>query len=354
MNKINFKIILLSFIILVLPTGCNGKYIKKTRDKPCYGIIKTTSQENKSFILFYDNNLQEVGREKIKYGSMGDGFSLPIIYDKSMYIVPKGIGTSKELTFIMEYNLNTGNIVKYNTGLQNMNSITITQDFVYGVNTLNFNSNIVKCNKNTRELLTKTIEKTYINYMEVYRGKLYAFARVGENTGMKNYLYVFDANNLDLLNKIDITSIGIGQESTLMQKNKLFFTTLYEIGDYEDQPSNKLSILNIESYQIKSYELREKYPYQIIDFNDKLLITHFDPVTRIGNKISILDLQTYDSNIIELEHNIQQIEKSDDTFIILGDEKLFIYDRNFKLIDSINIDMGNEPIYYYITGFFKI
>jgi len=43
---------------------------------------------------------------------MGSPMDIPRIYDKYMYVVPQGIGNQKELTVILEYNMETG---KYKT-----------------------------------------------------------------------------------------------------------------------------------------------------------------------------------------------------------------------------------------------
>lgn len=346
MNK-KYKVFLLVFISLIL-TSC----IKSNYKNYKYGVVKTTEQKDQSYILFYDDKLHELGKQSIKYGSMGDGFLLPIIYDNYMYIVPKGLGKTKEHTFVMEYNLDNGEVNKYNTGLQNMNGISITEDSVYGVNTMNSYTNIVKCDKETKRIIKTELEGVYIGYLKTYGNIIYAFGEELKSGNRKICLYLFDSKNLDLLDKIDITSIGFGQESTLIKNNKLYFNTQYEVGGFEDKIANKLSEYDIDSGEIKTYELKEDFPFQIMEFGDKLLITHFDPVRVEGNKISIFDLKTGNSEMIELEHDIWQLEKDGNNFVVLGNDCLYIYDSSFKLINSTEIAVNDGHLYYYLSGFF--
>ncbi|MBU5313103.1 hypothetical protein KQI38_13750 [Tissierella carlieri] len=343
-----------TILILFLLSGCNNMNFKGKDFNYKYGVIETTGQENNSYISFYDDNLEKTGEEKIKYGSMGDGFSLPQVFKNSMFIVPKGLYSKKELTFIMEYDLDKMKIKKYNTGLQNMNSIAVDDSYIYGVNTMNFVSNIVRCNRETKKLSKVEIPNTYISYIEIYENELFAFGESNENGKMNSSLYILDADTLNILEKIDITDIGFGQYDTVMKDNKLYFSASHSIEGTESQPINKLCEYNRESGEVRIYDLKENFPFQIMGYNDKLLITHFDPVGVIGNKISIFNVDDKNSDIVEFTHNIEQLELDDEDIIILGDGYLYRYDKNFSLKDSTLVVNERETDYhYYTTGLFK-
>ncbi len=349
------KVIFISIIlVLSVLSGCSEANIMGKSSNYRYGVIETTGQENRTYISFYNDDLEKLGEESFKYGSMGDGFSLPIVFDNNMFIVPKGIYNKKELTFVMGYDLDKGKVEKYDTGLQNMNNITVGEDYIYGVNTMNNISNIVKCNRSTKELLKKEIPETYISYIEIYGDELFAFGEIEKEGKMKSYLYIFDSNTLDILEKIDISDIGFGQYYTAMKDNKLYFPTAFLIEGVEDQPTNKLSEYSRESREIRTYDLKENYPFQIMEYKDRLLITHFDPVAVKGNMISIFDIKDGSSEVIEFNHNIEQLELDGENIIILGDGYLHKYDSNFSLINSIKVVNDRDSnCYYYTTGFFK-
>lgn len=349
------KIIFLSIIfILSILCGCSEVSFIVQNSNYRYGVIETTGQENRSYISFYDANLKKIGEKSIKYGSMGDGFSLPIVFDNHMFIVPKGIYHKKELTFVMSYDLFKGKVEKYNTGLQNMNNISVDEDNVYSVNTMNNITSIVKYNRKTQDLSKKEMPEVYIGYIEIYGNKLFAFGEGEEAGKIKSYLYIFDSNTLDILEKVDISNIGFGQYYTVMKGDKLYFPTSFSIEATDGLPTNKLSEYNHETGQIITYTLKENYPFQIMEYEDKLLITHFDPVAVKGNKVSIFDVKDGSSDVIEFNHNIEQLELDGENVIILGDGYLYKYDSKFSLINSTKvINDRDSNCYYYTTGFFK-
>lgn len=339
--------------VLSIVSGCNDIQYKLSKINYKYGVIETTGQENKSYISFYDDNLKKIGEEQIKYGSMGDGFLLPIVFKNSMYIVPKGIYNQKELTFIMEYDLDKMKIEKYDIGLQNMNSIAVDDKSVYGVNTMNFISNIVKCSKETKKLQKIEILDTYISYIEVYGDKLFVFGESDKEGKMMIYLYILNANNLDILEKINISNIGFGQYNTVMKDDRLYFSASYSTEGIESQTVGLLSEYNMVSGEVRTYDLKEDFPFQIMEYKDKLLITHFDPVGVVGNKISIFNTKDGSSELIELEHNIEQLGFDGKYIIILGNSHLYRYDKEFKLKDSTLVANDNKTdCHYYTTGFF--
>ena len=340
-------------IVLSILSGCNSVYTNINDSNFKYGVIETTGQENRSYISFYDDNLKKIGEEQVKYGSMGDGFLLPIAFKNSMFIVPKGVYNQKELTFIMEYDLDKMKIKKYDTGLQNMNSITVDDDSVYGVNTMNFISNIVKYTKKTKKLQKTQIPDTYISYIEIYGDKLFAFGESDKEGKMETSLYILNANSLDILDEIDISNIGFGQYSTVMKDNRLYFSASYSIEGIESRPVGLLVEYNMVNGELRTYNLKENFPFQIIEYEDKLLVTHFDPVGVAGNMVSIFNINDGSSELIKLEHNIEQLDIDGEDIIILGNGHLYRYDKEFKLKDSILVVNDRRTEYhYYTTGFF--
>lgn len=348
------SLILMIMAFLLILLGCNNNRFNMKNIDYRYGVIETTGQENMSYLSFYNVNLEKVGEEKIKYGSMGDGFALPIVFDKSMFIAPKGIYNQKELTFIMEYDLDGFEIEKWDTGLQNMNSIAVNNDFIFGVNTMDFTSNIIKCNRKTKELSKIQIPDTYISYIEVYENELFGFGESEDSGKMKSFLYIIDTNTLDIQKEIDISHIGFGQYDTVIKDNKLYFTASYSIDSIENQPTNKLLEYNRKSGEIKTYSLKESFPFQILEYGNNLLITHFDPVGVTGSIISIFNIDYASSELIEFNHNIEHLGLDGDDIIILGNGYLYRYNKEFSLMASTPITNTKKTDYhYYTTGLFK-
>lgn len=353
MNKrIAYTIIIIIFSLIL--SACKKASFNSMESNYKYGVIETTGQENNTYISFYDDSFKKIGEENIKYGSMGDGFSLPLSFGDSMFIVPKGMYSKKELTFIMEYNLYNGEIEKYDTGLQNMNSITVNDDFIYGVNTMDFTSNIVKCNKESKELLKTEIMDIYISYILVHEDELFAFGQGVKDEEMESFLYIIDANTLDGLKKLDITHLGHGHYDGVIVDDKLYFSSSYSIEGMDEEPTNKLIEYSMREGEFIIYELGENFPFQILEFNDNLLITHFDPVGVSGNKISIFNINDGSSEIVELQHNIEHLELDGEDIIILGNGHLYRYNKDFILQNSTIVIADRKTEYnYYTTGLFK-
>lgn len=339
--------------LLVIISGCSKSELDSKSLDYKYSVIETTSQENNTYISFYDDDLKKIGEEKIKYGSMGNGFTLPLLFEGSMFIVPKGIATKKEHTFIMEYDLKDNEINKHNTGLQNMNSITINKDFIYGVNTMDFTTNIVQYNRDTEELIEIKIPEVYINYLSVQGDELFGLGEDLKEEGMNSFIYIIDSNTLEILKEIDITEIGHGCYDLIMKDNDIYFSTSYSIDGVNELPNSKLIRFNRESEDFSIYELKEDYPFQILEYKDNLLITHFDPVSVTGNGISIFNMEDESSKTINLDHNIEQLAIDGEDIIILGEGSFYIYDEDFILKESTSIlEERNTNYHYYTTGFF--
>ena len=75
--KVKFIIsILLSITIVLTFAGCGNKDIpnNKSVQKAEIGIIETTGYKNKSYIHFYDSNLNFLYKEENNYASLSDSW----------------------------------------------------------------------------------------------------------------------------------------------------------------------------------------------------------------------------------------------------------------------------------------
>lgn len=316
-------------------------------------VIETTEQDNDSYITFYNKDLKKIGSQNIKMGSMGSYFDLPRIYGSNMYVIPKGIGSEKDLTVIMEYNLETGKYKTYNIGQPGMNSFAVNDNAIYTVNTLNYNSIISRYDIASGNLRTITIEQVYIGRLDLYDETLFAFGDIKEDDGLKSYLYLIDTKNFKMIDTIDISKCGTSQNYSTKIGDYIYFTSQT---DTYDQGSDTLTKFNIKDKMISIIKLQELYPFQILNYRDKLIISHFNLVQAQGNIITMFDPITNEQKVLNLENNLAQILIKDDKLYSMDGDFLYVYsisDKDFKLLNRIDIHtMKKSSKYFYLAGFF--
>lgn len=319
------------------------------------GVIETTEQDNKSSLTFYNKDLKKTKTQEIKLGSMGSSFDLPRMYDKNMYVVPKGIGNQKNLTVIMEYNIETSKYKTYDIKQPGINSFAVNDKSIYTANTLNNESIISWYDKHSENLKTITQKDIYIDSINLYGDTLYAFAMKKDNNGTKSYLYLIDTKSFKITNIIDISKSGKGQNYSTKIGNDIYFTNQNEISDNE-QGSYNLSKINIKNKTVSNIRLKEKYPFQIINYKDKLIISHYDLVQMQGNKVTIYDPKTNDQQVVTIENNLCQIFIKDNKLYSRDREYLYVYsidNATFKLTNKVNIyTKRKNRTFYYLSGFF--
>lgn len=358
------KLVLISIIMLLLALLLIFLLInmKKSKENESFNknfniaVIETTEQINESYLTFYNKDFKKNASQKIQLGSMGSSFDLPRIYDKNMYVIPKGIGNEKDLTVIMEYNMETGKYKTYDIKQHNMNSFSVNDKSIYTVNTLNYNS-IISCYDKSSENIKKiTIEKVYIDRIDLYDNTIYAFGILKDNYGVKSYLYLIDTKNFKITDKIDISKSGMSQFCSTKIGDYIYFTNQTEIDGINEQASNTLTKFNIKDKTISNIKLKEKFPFQILSYKGKLLISHYDLVQAQGNKITIYDPKTNEQQIVTLENNLAQTLIKDDKLYSMDRDYIYVYNINnaeFKLINKVDIrTQKNCNIFFYLSGFF--
>ncbi|MBU3093413.1 hypothetical protein KPL35_15215 [Clostridium sp. CF011] len=347
---------MLSVLVLLFLVHMKQSREKATSNKDFnIGVIETTEQDNKSNLTFYNKDLKKTGTQKIKLGSMGSSFDLPRMYGKNMYVVPKGIGNQKELTVIMEYNTETSKYKTYDMKQHGINSFAVNDKAIYSANTLSNESIISWYDKRSGNLKTISKEGIYIDRIDLYNGTLYAFAMEKDNDGNKSHLYLIDTKSFKITDIIDISKSGEGHNYSTKIGDDIYFTNQYEVSDTE-RGSYNLSKFNIKNKTVSNIKLKERYPFQILNYKNKLIISHYDLVQMQGNKITIYDPGTNEQDVVTLENNLGQISIKDDKLYSKDGEYLYVYSINnktFKLINNVDIYTKRKNIlFYYVSGFF--
>ncbi|MDF2473421.1 MAG: hypothetical protein K0R21_1203 [Anaerocolumna sp.] len=345
-------------LLTVLLTGCKQLTTKFKLTYQEYNpeyflaVIETTEQDNRSIIHYYNNELILVNTQILPYGTMGNLYYTPVIYNNVVYTIPQGLGNKKDAGIVLGMKLETGELEEYKIDQLAMNSLAVNNQFIYTSNTLNGISSISQYEISNGTVKQIDIEDVYISKLYVNAQILYAFGQTkGDNGKLITYLYTLD-QSLTILDKKDISDHGSGQYKTTLIGNELYFTSST---DSDDNPSNKLSCMSLEG-EITDIILNEQGPLEIIPYQDKILISHCNLAQARGNKLTILDMKNNTQQIIEFEHDLLQMQVKDNNLYVMDQDHLYIYiieKDYFTLERQVKIKTTEgEDEYYYISGFF--
>lgn len=285
------------------------------------GVLETRGDRNSSRILFLDEQLQELGDLSLKYASVGDVFHTPCLLDDTLYLIPQGYAHTKEGNTVLEIDLDTLSVESHSTQQSAMNDVTANETYLYTCNTINGTSYIHQVNKASGDIQRVELPDTYISNMIYTNGKLYVFGTVYQAAAATGYVYVYD-DTLRLSQSIDISDWGLDQYRATEYQGTIYFTSST---DAQGQPTHIIGALHTSDASIESISLSESFPLDIIAYQDRLLISHYDLVGRTGGGLTIYDLNTKQQTYHELTHGAQQMALMNNTLYILSDWTITAY-----------------------------
>lgn len=139
--------VLLFSLIIVPFAGCKGNDVLNNdiRQKATVGVIETTGYKNKSYIHFYDSDLNFLYKEENDYASLSESWADPICKNRILFSIPKETFENQDEKCIVGYNIDADEYQEYDMDLYSMNELAVSKDYIFGVNTLNTISTISRC-----------------------------------------------------------------------------------------------------------------------------------------------------------------------------------------------------------------
>ena len=140
---------MLLVVTLLLTVGCGEKFDPDFD----FAVIKTTGQKNKSFITYYDANMNEVYTQKLNYGGMTDNLTLPLVQNRVAYMSPEGIAVDKDLCRTLGIDLKTGEVneYRYNDEQIGITNTTVNSKATYVCSNLNEVSWLARSDKENKK-----------------------------------------------------------------------------------------------------------------------------------------------------------------------------------------------------------
>lgn len=341
------------------------------------GVIETTEQKNKSIISLYHKELEKVHVMSYPFRDMAPSFAPPIRYQDAMYVAPCGVGGQRKVELIFAFNVKTGESTEHDMGISAMNAFSVTDDHLFGVNTMNAPaaSTIAKRNKETGERTTLEIPQVLIQSIEANHDTLIAIGTLLPSPSnpdeaddpyapeRKAYLYEIKVADMSIQHQYDIPGQGVYHQGLLIHQDHVYFSSSR---DENEVPNSVSSIFSLQTKTFEHIPLPAEEPSQIIQYGNRLFIVHCNFVQGEGNQTSIYHLDTKQIKLIELEHAIYQLAIKDDMTDILGDpldadysgkqDHVYQYRLHGDALEFINkvdvVPTRDDRLHFWVGGIF--
>lgn len=309
------------------------------------GVVETRSTDYKSIIHWYDDDLNKVFDQKLKYADLGDTWRKPVYYDNQVYIIPVGLMGRQDSKLVISIDEDDFKIKEFeidDTGLQ---ALAVNEDYIYTSSNLNRVAYITRTNKSDNKSIQLAIDNIYITGLLAIEDKLYSFHDNGDGLNRNFCLDIYN-QDLELLKTIEDSRYGADQYKYLYDKeDKVIYTTMQY--DSDDEIYGLLLKIHTDTYEIESIDLKEEFPDAILDYKDTIIISHYNLVGCIGSKISLLDKKTQEFTTIDLERRVDYVDILENQLVVVNEEtiSLFDIDNNFKLIKETSIPYIEDSYY---------
>lgn len=353
MNKkkvlILISVVLIFFAIFYIKNIPSEKYHQEFK----FAVVQTSSVKLKSYISFFDENLNQISSMKINCGGLSQCWDFPKINDGKVFMNVKGTDLWIK-SQIAEFNLANGKYRLHNVHQKFNTCFAVDGKNIYAANCTT-NTNIIKYEIDSHKIKKLVIPNMYITHMKIYDNKLFSFGNFSV-TKPNAFIYMINPDTMQIIKSIDITQCGLGQYDSVKICDDIFFTNYSQLKNEEwlsEIDSNILGKYNLKTGETEKIILNAPCPKQILRFENKLIISHED-WHQNGKYLSIYNLNTREKKLIEIENSPYQIYLYKNKIYSIDRKKIYRYDANtFKLEKQTDLDTQNNfGKDFFISGFF--
>lgn len=300
----------LCLFCLIFNVGCSLNR-NEFHESSNIGIIETKNDSEESRLIIYDAELNKADEWNIAGKSLNSIFYNPVMYGGYLYLVPK---TSKE---VLAVDLKSQVVSSCFIGQPAINAVAANSEYLY------------------------------TSFLLVSDDKIYAFSSSLDNE--HSQIDCFD-EDLNLLETLDSTSLGMGVYQAVEYEENIYFTCLYAP---EHNNTSMLGLLKTDSRKLEQIELTVENPFGVVRDQETLAVSHYDVVDRPDESfVTLIDLNTADKTTHFLNHGAEQMTLVDKKLYVLSKGALYCYEiDDWVLAKKIDLaPMDNE--FSYITGIF--
>ena len=342
LKRYKFYAITSIFLLLICGFFLNEKLNKKFDPNFRLGVIFTSSVWDRSYIRFYDDDLKFVYEEKINIGGAGSYYNTKVYNDK-LYVPMQGTDHVSH-PYMLEYDLNTSKYNILNVKQPFVLNFDLNDDYIFVANATP-QTNIIKVDRKSSESDIISFEGLIPSNLTVFNNQLYAFLNYSYPPVSK--LYQINSSDMKILDEIDTTNKSNYQINPIFIGDEMYFCNNYNCkyideGNYNFVPCNTLTKFNTKTNKLTDIKLDHDYPFQILHYKDKLIISHCK-YGDIGDGVTVYNLKDGTQKYITLENKVRRMNIYKNKIFIASQTGIDVYDADtFKLINSLELDWINK------------
>ncbi len=351
LNKYKFYAITSIFLLLICGFFLNEKLNKKFNPNYRLGVIFNSSAIDKSYIRFYDDDLKFICEKKFNIGGIGT-YCNTKIYNEKLYALMQGTDYSAH-HYMLEYDLNTGEYNILNIKQPFVLKFDLNDDYIFVANGTP-GANITKIERKSNKIDTISFENIGPSNLVIFNNYLYAF--LDDSYPPISKLYKINPSDMKVIGEIDITIKATYHENAICIKDEIYFCNNHKYlntENYSVVPCNTLTKFNTRTNELTDIKLEHDYPFQILHYKDKLIISHCD-AGDIGDGVTVYNLKDGTQEYITLENKVDRMDLYKDKIFIKTQSKMDVYDADtFELIDTLKLEKLNKfGVRFGATAFF--
>ena len=280
------------------------------------GVVSTSDAEERTSIFYYSSKGEEVCEQiGLRYAAFGYLEDEPAVSNKHLYAAPEGLQGRSDGRRIVDLDLTNGSIEEHIIPeiLSGPSSISYCKGRIALCNNLNGKSNVGVYDLKTE----KTIIHTFDNDKEgcVMDVLLTEKAVVCNGTGNgedKNFLYVLDANTLEVIKHFETKSAPM---HFVRENENVYFSE----SRAENQFHSYISILDAKKYNL--YEWKMEAENDILSFmpiRNFRVVVDSEPQDEGSSKIITLGQENNRIDSLTIEKTLMQAIRKNNYLYALG------------------------------------
>lgn len=321
----------------------------------------TTEHQNDSVLVYYNQEFNEVFRQKIAIGDMCDAFSPPIAFEDKIYAAPKGLGNEYDADEVVEIDKKTGKIQSYQTNQKGVMGMAVSEKYIFTVCNWNMVGTLARIDKETKKVSELTFPREGSFQIDIYGNYLYCFLQVWGTTDISHTrCCIVDIDTMEEVKSFDITEYGKTPDYTYLKNDVLYMPINHT---NKDEPCGLLLMYDTKTEELKQVDLKVKYACQVLEYGNHLLITHANITggNTEENSVTIYDPESGEFQNYAVSSVLYQVVMKNHLLYALDlqEQMICVYDFNgsgeqLELVNKYTLKSkeGTSVYRYFIGGFF--
>ena len=322
-----------------------------------FGVIQSTDGPiDLSMILLYNAEGELIHKHKIPYGGIYLYRTLPPVNEQGSLFMPAEGILGKRTKKLMNLNLYTGFFEFYDIDY-GLNTVAVFNNNLYSVSHPAQKSVLFRYDLQTKILHQEDLYGHSVDRFITDSTHLYVFAKDEQYIGSFEgyWLFIMNPQNFHIKEKINISKEkGSLLADALHFNNQLFFTYNMEpeqsnINNYRPVVGGHLlGQIDVHTKAIKFHHLEHPFPYQLLQYKDKIVISHHDFSQNSYNGITIFEPITQEEQHFALPTPAIEIRVQKDYLYVfsyffsdLDHPKIYQYQLpDFTLLKVYNVGLS--------------